>query len=301
MQTIVKEIGYKSRSDRIKITPIPDIHFGASSCDEKAFRRVRDKILSEDHHYTIALGDYCEFINRNDRRRFKQSQLAKWLQGPIDDLAGAQVDYAVEQLKPLAEAGRIIGLGQGNHDDDILRHSERDVYRNIVEKLKDASPNPEDKLGLGYQGMIHLTMFRKRHPRATSGSVKTDIWKFVIYMHHGYGGGRLPGGHALSLGRVFTTYDCDLAIMGHRHVLQDVSLSALTVNSAGTIMERQRVAAFCSGFKKAFATETNGEACNAQYEEKAGYPPGPRGTYTFTLNPQDRTIKVEKTLYSGWQ
>lgn len=296
MQTVVKRTYYPSRGAEFKLTHLTDLHYGAASCQEQSIDKMIKLILSEENHYVTLGGDYGEFINRSDKR-FRQSQLAPWLQGRIDDIAGAQVEYIVEKLMPLAKAGRILAIANGNHDDFILKRYERDVYREIVTKLKQ---DPEDRLAVGYQGFLMWSLCRKSKGSGTrTKDYSSDTFPIRIYINHGYGGGRLMGSHALSLERLSMAYDFDIAFMGHRHVLHSVRKIKVTVGSNGKVYTRPVIACFSGGFKFSLSDDPDSDSDTSQYEEQAGYPPSPIACYTIVIRPADRAMRIQENVFDS--
>ena len=64
-----------SRSDTFTLVPIGDVHIGNAACDEARLRRVVDRIAADEWSYWVGLGDYCDFINMQDKR-FSPDSLA---------------------------------------------------------------------------------------------------------------------------------------------------------------------------------------------------------------------------------
>ena len=68
MRVIRHEWFNVSRSDVFRLVPIGDVHLGAAACDESRLVEVVKGIAADDRAYWVGLGDYCEFINMQDRR-----------------------------------------------------------------------------------------------------------------------------------------------------------------------------------------------------------------------------------------
>ncbi|OGC94087.1 MAG: hypothetical protein A2W25_11940 [candidate division Zixibacteria bacterium RBG_16_53_22] len=178
---------------------LTDLHIGNALCDEKLLKEDVACIADDPKAIWIGGGDYADFINRADRRH-RESSLAAWLYGK-DDIAQEQIKYLENLLSPILD--KCLGLCRGNHEDDILSKSERDVYSAIVNMVA----RPNRPVRLGYGGWVVLLWEDGKKTR----------WHTTIFCHHGSGGGILPGGDALTLGRLPTWYDFDIAILGHRH------------------------------------------------------------------------------------
>ena len=274
MRVIERTIEYHSTTDVVTITPLGDLHLGNAACDERLVKRVVQQIADDPLGYWIGGGDYCDFINRKDWR-YRETATASWLHG-VDDLAKRQIERARDELEPIRD--KCLGLVRGNHEGEILKRYERDVYSALVDALK---PSHNVPIRLGVQGFIRL-----RLTCVSSGDVRYNTQTFVIYCHHGYGGGRLEGGHALALGRVFKTYNCDIALMWHRHkrhVIDQVQLQP--AKRGDKIKERYQVAAFCGAFLQSYSEDE-------VYAEEKQLPPGPLGPPQVVLHPATGKIAV---------
>jgi len=273
MRAIIRTIEYKHRSDYIDITPLFDMHIGNAACDELLLRQTVKRITEEENHYWIGGGDTCDYINRKDKR-YRETSVASWLHG-VEDIARMSRDRAISILEPIKD--KCVGLIRGNHEMDFLRRYEVDIYASMVDKLR---PTHNVKVMLGIQGFIILRLRRQ-----LESSAKRTSWPVRIYCHHGYGSGRLEGGHALALGRIFKDYDCDVGLMGHRHVKQVLSRAQVAVTRDGRIFDRHQVGAFCGSFLRSYTEDE-------VYVEEKGLPAQPIGPIKLRLWPNDRKIEV---------
>jgi len=219
------------------------------------------------------LGD-LHFGNAKDPR-YRETAIASWLHG-VDDLAARQIQKTKDELELIKDS--CLGLVKGTHELSILKRYERDVYANLVDTLK---PNHNVPIRLGIQGFIRL-----RIRRISESGIEGNTWTVVIYCHHGVGGGILEGGHALALGRLFKSYNCDIGLMWHRHrrhVLDQVQLQPASRGSR--IKERYQVAAFCGAFLKSYSEDE-------VYAEEKHLPPQPIGPVQIILHPATEKIAV---------
>lgn len=273
MKIIERVIEHSSRSDWLKIVPLFDLHVGNSACDEVLLKRTVDDIADDPLCWWIGGGDYCDFINRKDRR-YRETSTASWLWG-VNDIAERQIERLTDLLKPIKD--KCLGLLKGNHEDSVLQHYERDVYSRLVDRVK---PDAGTPVMLGWQGFLRL----KTRNLMSTGAVARS-WMVTIYLHHGYGGGRMEGGDALALGRVFKNYDCDIALMGHRH--KKISISQIQLSPgqrSKKVRERYQVAAFCGSFLRGYSEDE-------VYPESKGLPPLPVGAIEIMLHPDKRVVK----------
>ena len=289
MKVIRHAIAYKSRAAVIRIKPLYDLHIGAFSCDEEKIREDVDTILKDPLMFTIIGGDVCEFINRSDKRHSEEG-MAKWLHGH-GDIAQKQIDRAVELLAPLAKKNKVLAVMNGNHEASIAQKYERDVYAELVRHLRRSDGV---HIGLGYAGWVQVNM-KRINRSATSPTPKTgsDIWCIDLWLSHGYGGGILEGGHSLTLGRVFKSYDADLVLMGHRHVFSSVRNVQLGLSPRGMVTERTQVAAFCGSYRNSWKQDNSVPAPGASYEQIKGYPPHECGSPMVEIDPTRRTIHIK--------
>lgn len=185
------------KADTVRIKPIADVHFSSILCNEKAFIDFRDQLLKEPNTYTILLGD---LVNNNTR----SSVSSPWLD--IYRPMTAKIKMA-ELLKPLADAGKIIGALSGNHEKRSLKDADDDPMFDIMCKLNLEDIFREDAL------FIHFCIGDrevkgKKHLAAT----------YNIACHHGSGGGMFTGASVNKIERYgYTIENVDLVISAHTH------------------------------------------------------------------------------------
>lgn len=243
MKVIRRDFFNVSRSDEFRIVPIGDVHIGAGACDEDRLKRVVKRVESEPNTYWLGMGDFADFVLRSDAKRFDPTTLADWVETRhLADLARYQVDRFVEFVTPIA--GKCLGLVQGNHEQNITKYYERDVYLEIVNKIKDLGK--QEKLALGYEGFLVLTFFRSAEGKRSGASAIT------IYAHHGSGGGKKEGSKANNLQETLWTIDCDIVLFGHTHNTQTQVQQVLGV-VGNRVVDRVRYGAFCGSYLKSYS------------------------------------------------
>lgn len=209
MQITHHKVAYKSRSDTFRFWHLTDLHLGASACHEKRLSADIQRIADDPYALWLGGGDYIDAICHVGDKRYNPASLAPWALGE-SDVMGAQIDRVVSMLKPITH--KCVGLISGNHESAALKYYGRNVYWEIVKGINQGVARRPEDLALGVQGFVVLHF--RRYTKNSSG----NGWPLTIYAHHGYGGGRMPGGHALTLGRVLGNFECDIAFMGHRHI-----------------------------------------------------------------------------------
>jgi hypothetical protein len=274
---IIKRAFYNvSRLDCFNIIPLGDIHLGASACDEARLKRVIKRITEEPNTYWTGKGDFCDFINRSDKR-FDITTLAKWLitSKNLADIAGAQSKKFLEYVAPIAN--KCLYLEEGNHERAIYRHYERNIYSEIVAGVKQSAGwDDKYKLALGYEGFLVLTFY---------GSDKKEGASVItIYSHHGYGGGRKEGSKANNLQETLWTINADIVLFGHSHNTQTQVQEVIEVRG-NKVIERVRLGAYTGTFLKSFTEDSD------TYSRIAGYKAIPLGGIEIVLQPRAKDYR----------
>lgn len=267
MATVLRRAYYDvSWTNTYWLTPIGDIHLGAAACDEEKLSQVIKKIAENENHYWIGMGDYCDWINTKDPR-YSVDTLADWVtRHDLVDLAKAQMNRLKGYLKPISN--KCLGLICGNHEESIMRHSERDVYSELVAFIKDEGGFPMDhKLGLGFYGWLKLSYYN------SPLNVKDSVHSVTINAHHGFTGGKLAGAKALDMQRWLWTHDADLVVFGHVHSapMQPEAVEALDRNDNIILTVRKGC------YSGTFLRNSNPNGSNT-YSEIKGYFPSAIGT-----------------------
>lgn len=285
MKTIAQTIYYPATTDTFRLWYLTDLHLGNKACDEKRLRADVARIAADPGAYWIGGGDYLDAICQTGDKRYKPETLSPWALG-YTDLMGVQRDYAVELLAPIAN--KCLGLGAGNHENNSMAHYDRNLYWEFVTGLAQRAGVPPESLGYGYQGFI-LISFRRGN-KETSG----NNWRFTVYAHHGYGGGRMPGGHALTLGRALGDYEADLMLFGHRHVFQAQSKVITAPGPVGkTGRTAQRWAVFMPSYLRSWMEpNAKGQPVDT-YPELVGLPATPVGAFPIEIKPYAHRITLQ--------
>jgi len=281
MRTLRHVLYYPSRSDRITLYNLTDLHIGAAACNEKLFLQKVEEIAATPHTYWVGGGDYVDAIARVGDKRYHELTIAPWLYGK-NDVMGHQRDRFLEMVEPIAD--KCLGLVSGNHEFAAERWYDRDLYWEIVTGVARQAKRDPGELALGVGGFLVLR-FRRGTPQSYGGS-KT----ITIFITHGWGGGRLPGGHALTLGRTMGDYAADLILMGHRHV-QQLVIKTITVPSGSTAKVTRRYGVYCGTYLGAYVRPSDGRPVDT-YPEHKGLPPSPVGTPTILVKPDQASIQV---------
>lgn len=210
MKIIEVVVPCQSRTDRVEIFPFFDMHIGKANCNETAIQKQVQEILHRKkiknrHVYALLGGDVLNSISPADRKRFDFSDIADWLtkgtpeeiKDAISDLPYREIKRAYELLRPIKNS--IVGALEGNHEKSLRKFHNFDVQSRLCEKLD--CPNLSDEA---------LIRFRFKRLSHTS--------TIIIYMRHGYGGGRAAGAEPAKLYNMLAEWECaDVCLTGHTH------------------------------------------------------------------------------------
>lgn len=248
MITHTLEIKLDNYFDKWSIYPIGDIHLGNVGCDKPALRKTVKEISEKKDAYWIGMGDYAEFIGHL-HPYFEPENIDKDLKiQQLRHFAKHQVNEVFKELSPIKD--RLLGIKRGNHEKMVSDKGDYDPAQELSEMF-------ETKY-LGYESMMRIYV---------SGKDGRKRYGFVIYCHHGFGGGKKPGSHANNMLDLATSYDADLFIMGHVHRMQSMKTARLSLNTRGTLLSKD-VAFIISGtYLKMKQEGMEG------YEVKKGLPP----------------------------
>ena len=277
MKVISKDFYSVKKLDKFSIYPIGCTHLGAAGVDEERLKEVVKEIAADEHAYWIGLGDYGNFINRNDKKRFNPLELAPWIQmKDLVDLPKAQVKKIREIFKPVAQ--KCLALVEGNHEREMKNHYERDVYMEIVDGIKqDGGFAPEVSLATGYYGYLDLTFYR-------TDSRKDGSRQFRISLHHG------SAGTEIAAQKWLYAHECDIALFAHIHKTRITNVGVEYVDKAGQIKTKKRYAAHCGTFltKKVEGVD--------DYGSIKGYAPPVEGGVVVEMRPlaepRERSIRI---------
>lgn len=167
------------------IVPITDVHLGSRHANVPYFQAFIDYILAVPNCVTILNGDLAETATKDSVGAAMFEEEAN---------IPEQLETLVEMLRPLAEAGKILGVGPGNHEQR-------------VENLIGINPMSilADKLGVPYFG--HQGFFR----------IVVNEIEYTCAFHHGVGGGATTGSKSSAAEKMNKVVIADLYFSGHTH------------------------------------------------------------------------------------
>ena len=185
----VNVVDFDPTFDRIQIVPISDIHLGSINSNIPMLREFIKYIEETPDTYTVLTGDLGENATKTSiglgiyEQRYDPQ---------------TQIDVLAEELRPLADKNKILGIQPGNHEMRIARASSIDPMKILADKL--------DIPYLGYQGYFKL-------------NVGDETYHAMTF--HGRSGARTHGGKVNAAHKMNRVANVDLYISGHTHVLDD--------------------------------------------------------------------------------
>jgi hypothetical protein len=282
MRTLIHDIPVSADSPDVYLVYLTDTHVGARACAEDLLQSDVAKIEAHPNAYWIHGGDAIDCIANVGDKRYDERTIAPWLYGQRD-VIGYQTKRYLKYVKPIAH--KILGVVKGNHEQTAEKHYARDIYGHIVSRLAKASRKKAPELELGYQGFVWIRFVDK-----ANGAL---IWEFKMYCNHGYGGGRLPGGHALALNRAVGDYHgIDFVAMGHRHVRVYLDKTFASPSMEGSADFHLAQALFVPSYLNAYVEVSSKHRPVDTYPESLGLPPQHLGSVPIRINPFEKQVKV---------
>jgi UDP-2,3-diacylglucosamine pyrophosphatase LpxH len=247
--------------DIIKVKPIADVHYGSKNCDIKG---LLDHLGKPDPKtYFIGLGDFMDCIIVSDSKRYRK--VSDDIES--EDIIGESIQFWADLLYPFRK--QIIGLGIGNHEDNIIKRCSVNPMKILCDSLEVPY--------LGYSFLVRLIL------REGEGRSRTVI----IRCHHGWGmGGRTIGGELTKYSRDLAQFDCDIALYGHTHRLQADTMPRLAI-VGDRLVSKEKHLVLCGTFLKTFSDGTD-----CTYAESAGLPPMKIGAPIISIKPNNEWCKI---------
>lgn len=242
------------------LTPIGDIQWSGDhgSTAQDQLKRHIDKCLELDSYF-IGTGDYIDFLSPSNRQRLASAELYDTAQDVIAEKAyELNLEVYEKFLKPTT--GRWIGMVEGHH-----------FYEGGGETT-------DERLS----GMLKTTFL------GTSAFIRIPRADFVIYVHHGTGGGTLPGAGLNKLYHVAAGLQgADVYLMGHNTKLATARLSRPFPkwDKKPTLQHRDVWVINCGGFSKSNVVgHRHGTIPRGDYAEQRMLTPSPLAAPIITVD-----------------
>jgi hypothetical protein len=248
--------------DCFTLYPIGDIHLGSACCDKHALARTIKDIRDDPNARWLGMGDYAEYIGKDDPRWSSNGVDTDIVTTRIIDKIGdVYVDALVGLFTPIID--KCWGLGRGNHEEEFQRRH----HTEICERILKACGRPDL-----YNGWAALTLLLFRRGANRVG------WR--IYSAHGWQGGRMEGNKVNESRRLMSYVDADVYLHGHSHSRWIIPQTRLDVSAKGNKLVARRVWIGHTGsFLRTLQEGTVG------YAERKGYPPTDLGPLRILFKP----------------
>jgi hypothetical protein len=172
-----------------EVMMVGDVHLGSPQCDEERFLRQLQYCL-DNHVYVQLMGDLLESANRHSVGGGVYEQLEN---------TQSQYERMVEMLRPLAEAGLILGSHTGNHCDRVYNQTGVNIMKALCRELS-----------IPYLGGACWSYWR------------VGSQGYRIYTLHGASGARLHHTKMKAILDISYTFeDADVIAQGHVHDCAD--------------------------------------------------------------------------------
>ncbi len=267
MEVIIREIDYK-RPDIFTLYPFFDSHLGARESAESALiRKVSECASLERLGLALGGGDWLDCITHNDKR-FSMNGLASWVSK--SNIVESQRQRAKEIYTPIRE--QLLGVGTGNHCEQIHLFHDNDVARNIASDLN-----------VPYAGYQTFYLLKFKRGGKFTHTVKIHAW-------HGAGAAQTEGARLSRLTRLVNDIEADIYLMGHLHTITTYTPDRLTVEN-GRVRSIRLAAAICGSWLKTYNQAKNGDIQDPTYGEQKGYKPSRIGMPVIKIIPDNYNDK----------
>ena len=234
--------------DVFTLLPIGDIHLGNKTCDVTKLKRNLESVT--DKTLIVGLGDWLDSIIIKDEKRYRKSLDDSETESVIDE----QINRCAEIFAPYSK--NILGLGDGNHEENIISRCGTNPVKRLSEKLS----TPEHTIiYLGYSWLLQLALRQK------DGAGR----KVIIRGHHGWGNAsRTEGADITKYSHDTKFWAADIFLYGHTHKLKSNDVEEGRVTGEESWQTFQKKMVVCGTYQRTYTNNTT-----ATYAERMGLPP----------------------------
>lgn len=199
----------------IEILALGDLHIGDRYADLQLIRSLVDSVRYNGNRYVILTGDLM-----NTAIAGGKSDVYADTMNPQE-----QLDYCVDLLSPIRN--KILTIVAGNHEERIARSTGIDTTKELAARLD---------LENVYRATSALLLLRFGRDFRSG-----DPITYSMYINHGHGGGRRPGGKLNSLQDYALVIDADCYVVGHTHLPASFKTSTFRISPqrARAVMREQ--------------------------------------------------------------
>lgn len=200
-----------SHLDTLYVYPFGDVHIGAKHHDRALWESWLDYLTNRKDTSMIGMGDFLNTAIIGAKSDVYDEQLTP----------GDAKRLLAQQLKPLADEGRLDGLMPGNHEDRITRSIGDCPIKDVAEQLK-----------VNYIEAAAVFVYY----------VGTQA--YTVYVRHGTGNGQSLSALKKSAAQ---TPGMDIYVTGHIHIQQNIKDNLLQLNWKKLKLERHKTYFVSSG------------------------------------------------------
>lgn len=178
----------------IYIVPLSDLHIGSPSFDDRKYFKYVKWIVDTPNAYCLINGDVLEMNTK----------------GSVGDVFEGlrpreQRKLAVKYLRPLADAGKILGYVDGNHEARTKKESDEYIGEEICEQLGIPTVYSPDGI------LLFLSVGYNQSENKKTRNV------YTLYMLHGWSSARTVGGKFNNLAKMRDIVVADIFVVSHSH------------------------------------------------------------------------------------
>lgn len=261
--SVIKFTGSKKEPKRFFI--FADGHWDNPHCD----RGLLAKHLDEAKAFgcpILSFGDFfCAMQGKYDKRSNKEALLDEHKNDEyLDSLISTSADWLSPYIDNLAV------IGNGNHETSIQKRHETNLTKRLVKELQLRGSNVQ--LG-GYGGWVR---FQIKHDTGYCQS-------FVLYYHHGFGGGGPVTQGKIDFNRYRTQVDSDIIVSGHVHYKEAFPNTIAYLTTRNVVKQKNIWCIRCGTYKEEYGDGSGG------FHIEQGRGPRPLGGYFVELYWSNRT------------
>lgn len=242
------------------VLPMADTHIGDAHCDMQLILDTVKRIQESPNYYTILDGDLM-----NTAIAGSKSDVYHEAMPPSEQLA-----KCVELFGGLAEAGKILAVLPGNHEERVSRTAGVDLTELFCRELD--IPH----LYSPTSALVFLR-FGENHKKGRRYKIV-----YSIYVNHGRGGGRRTGGKMNALEDMARIVTADVYLVGHTHQPAVFRNAHYIATPQCTVSKREQV----------FINTASFLDWDGSYGDRLGYVPNSKRMPVIRLDPTEHHIEV---------
>ena len=237
-------------SGSVQIAPLGDFHLGSGTCRTELIQEAVSKAVKE-KQYVVGMGDYLEVGTRHSVGAgvYSQSMIPE-----------EQKELCIELLQPLADAGLLLGLIPGNHEQRTFKDDGIDITADLCRALQVPL--------LGHTCFIYA---------------KVGDQRYDIYATHGSAGATLPHTKVRAALELFKYIDAELVLYAHLHHLAHETIKAFGIDRKNKCIKSMRRNVVLTGSFLGY---------RGSYAEQKNYMPAKIGYSIINLGYDSHDISV---------